>query len=137
MSDYILDTDFLIRCLRGVRDSLDLARELTEEGDLHISAWSQFEILTLTQPEEEKRTLDFLASFVSHPVNESIAERAALLSRRASAAAKPLLMAEAVIGATAIQHGLMLVTYSPDNLSQFDQIRFYPLRTSEIQRGES
>ncbi len=127
MSDFLLDTDALMRCLRGMQATLGLARRLTEEGDLHVSVWSQLEVLTLAQPKEEQSTLQFLAPFILHPLNEAIAHRAASYLRSAAAGGHPLTFAEAVIAATAVQYGLMLVTYSPGNLQRLSELRIYPI----------
>ncbi len=135
MSDYLLDTDVLLRCLRGVPETLSVARSLTEEGDLHISVWSQLEILTLAQPKEEKRTLEFLAPFILHPLNELIAHRAATLLQSHLTAAQPLSFAEAILAATALQHGLILVTYHFGNLSQVSELKVYPLAAALAPRG--
>jgi len=134
VSDFILDTNVLIRCLRGISETLDLARTLTEEGDLHISVLSQLEVLTLAQPQEEKRTLDFLTPFILHPVNELIAHRAATLLKSAGPA-RPLYFSEAIIAATALQHGLVLVTYGPGNLQRVSELKLYPLPAASISRG--
>ncbi len=127
MSDYLLDTDVLIRCLRGIPETLELASDLTEEGDLHVSVWSHLEILTLAHPAEEKRTLDLLAPFILHPVTEPIAHRAAGLLRGGTPETPSLNFSEALIAATALLHGLTLVTYSPGNLQQVEQLKLYPL----------
>ncbi len=134
MSDFLLDTDVLIRCLRGIPETLDLARNLTEEGDLHVSVLSHLEILTLAQPKEEKRTLDFLTPFILHPVNEPIAHRAAALLKSANPA-QPLYFSEAIIAATALQHGLILVTYGPGNLQRVSELKLYPLDAASVSRG--
>lgn len=112
MSDYLLDTDVLVRCLRGVPDTLTQAQRLTEEGDLHTSVWSHLEIWLLVQPEDRKQTLDFLTPFIAHPVNEEIARRAAEIARAQEKTDAPLTYAEAIIAATTLHHGLTLVTYS-------------------------
>ncbi len=135
MSDFLLDTDVLIRCLRGVSETLELARSLTEEGDLHISVWSHLEILTLAQPKEEKRTIEFLTPFILHPINDLIAHRAASLINRASASAQPLNFSEAIIAATALQHGLTLVTYGSSSLQRLSELKLYPLTSTMAQRG--
>ena len=135
MSDFLLDTDVLLRCLRGIPETLALARTLTEEGDLHISVLAHLEILTLAQPKEEKRTLEFLAPFILHPVNEPIAQRAAALLKNAAARAEPLVFAEAIVAATALQHGLTLVTYGSRNLQRLSDLKLYPLETAAVQRG--
>jgi predicted nucleic acid-binding protein len=123
VSDYLLDTDVLIRCMRGVPETLHLAHALTEDGDLHTSAWSQLEIWLLTQPNDQKQTLDFLTPFIAHPMNDEIARNAADILRQRAASDAPLTYAEAVVAATAIQHGLTLVTYNAKNLETLSPLR--------------
>jgi predicted nucleic acid-binding protein len=125
VSDYLLDTDVLIRCLRGVAETLTLAQQLTEEGDLHTSVWSHLEIWLLTQPNEQKQTLDFLAAFITHPVTDEIARRAAELLKLRGQTEAPLTYSEAVIAATAIHHGLTLVTYNTRNLETLTALRIF------------
>lgn len=133
VSDYLLDTDVLLRCLRGVNETLALAQQLTEEGDLHTSVWSHLELWLVAQSKDQKKTLDFLAPFVTHPMSEEIARRAADLIKRRSESETPLTYAEAVIAATALQHGLTLVTYSTTNLESLPSLR---IRSSlNTQRG--
>jgi len=133
VSDYLLDTDVLIRCLRGVAETLALAHRLTEEGDLHTSVWSHLEIWLLTQPQDQKATLEFLNSFIAHPINEEIARRAAELLKLRGQSEPPLTYAEAVIAATALQHGLTLVTYNAKNLETLAPLRLLP--NSYLSRG--
>jgi predicted nucleic acid-binding protein len=125
VSDYLLDTDVLIRCLRGVAETLTLAHQLTEEGDLHTSVWSHLEIWLLTQPHNQKQTLDFLTPFITHPVNDEIARRAADLLKLRGETEAPLTYAEAVIAATALHHGLTLVTYNTRNLETLTPLRVF------------
>lgn len=135
MSDYLLDTDVLVRCLRGLPETLELARGLTEEGDLHVSVWSELEVLSLAQPKEEKRTFEFLAPFISHPIIEPIAQRAAALLRKAGTDGVSLRISEAIIAATAVQHGLTLVTHNVSNLQRLSELKIYPASIAAIERG--
>ncbi len=135
MSDYLLDTDVLIRCLRGVAETLTIAQQLTTEGDLHTSAWSHLELWLLVQPKDQKQTLDFLTPFVTHPINEEIARRAADLVKLRGQAEAPLTYAEAVIAATALHHGLTLVTYNARNLNTPASVRL--LANAQATRGTS
>ncbi|TAH51913.1 MAG: type II toxin-antitoxin system VapC family toxin [Chloroflexota bacterium] len=132
VSDYLLDTDVLIRCLRGVAETLTFAQQLTEQGDLHTSVWSHLEIWLVTQPNDQKQTQDFLTPFIAHPVNEEIARRAAELLRLRGETEAPLTYAEAVIAATALHHGLTLVTYNTKNLESLMPLR---LINSNLSRG--
>jgi predicted nucleic acid-binding protein len=112
VSDYLLDTDVLLRCLRGAPDTLAQAQQLTAEGDLHTSVWSHLELWLLAQLDDRKKTLEFLAPFITHPLNDEIARRAAELMQARSQTDAPLSYAQAVIVATTLQHGLTLVSYS-------------------------
>ena len=132
MSDYLLDTDVLIRCLRGVAETLTFAQQLTEQGDLHTSVWSHLEIWLLTQPNDQKLTQEFLTPFIAHPVNDDIARRAAELLKLRGETEAPLTYAEAVIAATALHHGLTLVTYNTKNLESLSALR---LVNSNVSRG--
>lgn len=135
MGDFLLDTDVLVRCLRGIPETLDLARSLTEEGDLHVSVWSELEVMTFTRPNEEKRTTEFLAPFILHPVLEPIAQRAAALLKSAAEGGQPLLISEAIVAATALQHGLTLVTHNSGNLQRLGELKIYPTSLAAMQRG--
>jgi predicted nucleic acid-binding protein len=135
MSDYLLDTDVLVRCLRGIPETIALARNLTEQGDLHVSVWSELEVLTLAQPKEDKRTFEFLTPFISHPIIEPIAQRAAALARTAATLGQPIRFSEAIIAATAMQHGLTLVTNNSGNLERLGELKIYPTSIAAIQRG--
>jgi predicted nucleic acid-binding protein len=135
MSDFLLDTDVLVRCLRGIPETLELARNLTEEGDLHLSVWSQLEVMTIAQPKEEERTFEFLTPFITHPIIEPVARRAASLLRAAAAEGRPLRFSEAIIAATAIQHGLTLVTHNSNNMHRLGELKLYPISVAAMQRG--
>lgn len=135
MGDYLLDTDILVRCLRGLPETLELARSLTEEGDLHVSVWSELELLSLAQPKEEKRTFEFLAPFISHPIIEPIAQRAAAMLRKAGTNGESLRISEAIIAATALQHGLTLVTQNSSNLQRLTELKIHAPSTAAIERG--
>ncbi|MDL1897476.1 type II toxin-antitoxin system VapC family toxin [Anaerolineae bacterium CFX7] len=134
MSDYLLDTDVLARCLRGVPETLAQTQALTAEGDLHISVWSQLELWLWALPEDRKPTLDFLTPLITHPLNEDIARRAAELMQARGSSKSPLTYAEAVIAATTLHHGLTLVSYSK-NLETLAPLRL--LSHTQALRGIS
>ena len=127
MADYLLDTNVLARCLRGITDTLAMTRTLTNEGDLHISTLSRLEILAEAPAREEKRTFDFLAPFMQLPLNEDIAEFAARLVRETT---PPLNLSDAIIAATAVRHDLTLVTCTPNQFAAVSELRTYPLPLS-------
>ena len=97
MADLLLDTDVLIDVLRG-------ARRLTVTG--HRVAYSVITRAELfsgrAKDEENVRVL--LSPFRELDVNATIAERAGRLAR------SRVDMSDALIAATALEHGLELVT---------------------------
>jgi predicted nucleic acid-binding protein len=132
VADYLIDTGVLARCLRGIGETLDLARSLIAEGNLHISSLSQLEILSQALPREEKRTLEFLAPFLHLPLDENVAEFAAHLAREPGAVPN---LTDAVIAATALRHGLTLVTYNKASFARVPELKVFAA-SSAREQGE-
>ena len=88
-----------------------------------MSVWSHLEIWLVARAQDQKQTLDFLTPFITHPLNEDIARRAADLVKQRGDTGTALTFAEAVIAATALHHGLTLVTYNPKNLETLAPLR--------------
>ncbi|MDP9320931.1 MAG: type II toxin-antitoxin system VapC family toxin [Chloroflexota bacterium] len=96
-SDLLVDTDVCIDHLRGARPLHSVA------GLISYSVITRSELFAGRT--NEARVEEFLAPFREIPVDRMIAERAGRL-RRGSAMRTP----DALIAATAIEHGLELVT---------------------------
>lgn len=126
MAEYLLDTSVLVRCLRGVDTSIELTRTLSEQGDLYVSALSLLEVLAEANAREEKRTLEFLAPFLHVALNDEIAERAARLARPGAPNQAVLNLPEAIVAATALRHGLTLVTYSGGAFGNVPELKLLP-----------
>ena len=112
--ELLVDTDVCIDHLRGARPLRAAA------GAISYSVITRSELFAGRT--NEARVEEFLAPFREIAVDRSIAERAGRL-RRGSALRTP----DALIAATAIEHGLELVTR---NLRDFKGIRGLQLRDS-------
>ena len=111
MTSFLVDTNVLIRCLRGVPDGLGLLHRLRVGGELYMSVLSTVEVLARTWPQEEERTLALLASFSRLPMGEDIADSAGRLLFRQARKGLTLTVPDAIVAATALRHNLTLVSY--------------------------
>jgi tRNA(fMet)-specific endonuclease VapC len=123
MSDCLLDGSVLMRCLRGVKQSTGLVRELQASGELYISVLTRLDILARTLPQEEKRTLDFLDSFVNLAVDEAVADMAGRLLHMQAKQGQRLSVPDAIIAATAMRRGLTLVGHNLERLRSLSELK--------------
>lgn len=113
VADLLVDTDIFIDHLRG-------AHELTPRRHrLHFSVVTRAELIAGNSATVAITTL--LAPFKEISVDRAVAERAGRI-RRESGVRLP----DALIAATALEHGLSLVTR---NRSDFDKIRQLSLKS--------
>ncbi len=110
MSDHILDTNILIRYLRKTKGYKDLMREIGQKGWTYISAMTRLEIVRGMQDRERADTFDLLDNLETLPVTAGIADIAGELIRMWRGRGMILSDADSIIAATAINHGLALVT---------------------------
>lgn len=110
MPNFLLDTNILILALRKHDPTLDLLERLQELGILHISVITRTEVLAGMHPHEEARTLSLLHPLDSLPVEASVADQAGRWVYQYARKGIPLSIPDALIGATAAQHELILVT---------------------------
>ena len=111
----LIDTDVLVDYLAGVRQAAEFLEY--RKDDLAVSVLTISEILTGVRNEAELDAVEtMLGAFVSLPIDGTVARRAAVLKREL--AATTITTGACLIAATALTHGLRLVTL---------QRRTYPL----------
>jgi len=126
VADYLLDTNVLILVLRGQTVAIDLLDDLKEKGALHISVVTRTEVLAGMHPHEEKRTLDLLRSLDSPPITSPIADQAGRWIYEYARQGITLSFPDALIGATALRHGLFLVTTNTKHFPM-PELQLHPL----------
>jgi len=110
---YLLDSGLLIRHLRGRPEAVRLLRNLGKQERLAIASVSRLEIHAGMQEQERYATQKLLARFVTYDMDADVAERAGDYIREYRSQGVTLAISDAIIAATAIQHGLTLVTFNP------------------------
>lgn len=123
----LLDTTVLIDALRARNSRRELLRELVVAGHtLTSAAINVAEIYAGMRPEEERKTETFLSSLECYGMTGAIARRAGSLKSEYARKGQTLSLADMVVAATALEHGLVLMT---DNRKDFPlaQLRFYDL----------
>jgi predicted nucleic acid-binding protein len=112
MTDYLLDSGVLIRHLRSHPSTTDLLSKLALEGQLGIATISRVEIIEGMREHERERTLRLLDALTCYPLDIPIADLSGGFIRRYRAEGVTLDKPDAIIAATAVYHGLVLVTYN-------------------------
>ena len=109
MPNRLLDSSILILAPRGQPLALDLMSDLRTQGVLYISVATRAEVLAGMRPHEETRTMGLLGSLISLPVVTAIADQAGRWIYQYARRGIQLSFPDALIGATALAHGLALV----------------------------
>ncbi len=107
----LLDTTVLIDVLRNRRGRRELLAEAVREGCmLATTAINLAEIHAGMLPGEEVRTEEFLEGLECYPITKAIARRAGKLKWEWSRKGQTLALDDMLIAATAVEHGLTLMT---------------------------
>ena len=125
MADYLLDSCVLIRHLRRHQPTTDLLSELALQSQLGVATIARVEIIEGMREHERPGTMRFLDSFISYPLDTGIADLSGEFIRRYRAEGITLDKPDAIIGATAVHHGLILVTYNSRRFPM-PELRLYP-----------
>ena len=112
MPHYLLDTGVLIRHLRGQRRTVRSLRALGRLGRLGIASITRLELHAGMFPDERFATQKLLARFVCLDLDREIADRAGDLVRESRVRGKLIGVPDAIIAATAMRHGMTLLTYN-------------------------
>jgi len=116
---YLIDSDVLIWHLRGHQPTVQLLRSLVRTSPqdkrvlpLGCSVISAFEVWAGMRSGEKAGTDRFLNSLERYPVDEVIAKQAADYYQTFAKQGITLHIADLIIAATAVEHGLTLVSYN-------------------------
>jgi predicted nucleic acid-binding protein len=110
LANYLLDSCILIRHLRRHQPTLDLLADLGRQGGLAIASITRTELLQGVREQERARTQTLLNALTTLALDATIADEAGEYVRVWAAKGFKLGIADAIIGATAIHHGRVLVT---------------------------
>ena len=124
MSDYLLDTNILIQCFRKTTGFLELLASLAGDDMLYISAITRLEVVRGMQDREREETYNLLNSFETLEISADVADKAGELIRTWRKQGMVLEDMDALIAATASQHGLALVTSNARHFPMSDLVVF-------------
>jgi predicted nucleic acid-binding protein len=125
----LLDTSVLIDVLRNRGEvAAEVAGMVREHGHtLAISVMTVGEVYAGMRGGEETKTEGLLSSLECYAITEGIARRAGEMRNSWRRLGRTLELADLMIAATVLEHGLALMT---DNRKDFPmpELRFYPVR---------
>ncbi len=108
--NHLLDTNFIIGLLRGTSLYLDYLDRLVEEMVPAISAATRSEVFAGCHPHEERATKYLLNRFETIAVDGAIADLAGRYIYQFRRKGVTLHLEDALIGATAVMEGFILMT---------------------------
>lgn len=123
----LLDTTVLIDTLRARQNRRAFLADLVAAGHtLTTAAINIGEVYAGMHPTEELRTEAFLSSLDCYPMSGAIARRAGSLKSVYARQGQTLSLADMIVAATALEHGLTLLT---DNRKDFPlpELQFHSL----------
>ena len=123
----LLDTTVLIDTLRARQNRRAFLADLVAAGHtLATAAINIGEVYAGMRPTEELRTEAFLSSLDCYPISGAIARRAGSLKSAYARQGQTLSLADMIVAATALEHGLTLLT---DNRKDFPlpELQFHSL----------
>jgi predicted nucleic acid-binding protein len=123
----LLDTTVLIDILRGRLDRRRLLAGLVERGDhLATASINVGEVFGGLRPTEETGADVFLRTLEVYPLTAALARDAGVLQYAWARKGKTLSLPDTIVAATALEHGLTLMT---DNRKDFPmaELNFFPL----------
>lgn len=124
MSEYLLDTNILIRYLRKTEGFNDLLSSLAAEDWLCISSITRFEVVRGMHDREREVTFALLNSLETLAVSAEIADMAGEFISTWRTRGRIFDDADALIAATAFHHGLALVTTNAKHFPMPDLVVF-------------
>jgi predicted nucleic acid-binding protein len=131
MTAYLLDTGLVLRHLRGHQRTVQLLRGLGKMGRLSIASVTRLEVHAGMLPEERYPTQKLLARLATIDLDREIADRAGDMIAASRSANKVLAVPDAIIAATAIGHGLTLVTLNWEDFQYIAGLTLYAMDKQE------
>ena len=125
MSEYLLDCNVLIQHLRGHGATTDLLTRSALSGSLGIAAICRTDVIAGMRDKERAATLRFLDALACYPLDAFVADRAGELIRHCRGRGITLDVPDAIIAATALEHGLVLLTYNAHHFPT-PKLKLYP-----------
>ena len=132
MTDYLLDSGILMRHLRNYKGYPELTDRLAGEAIVFISVMTRFEIVRGMRIYERESTFNLLDSLDSIEMTNEIADMAGEIYYSGRARGVTFGEADAIIAATAMQHGLALVTTNAKPLSKHNMIVYEADSTGKV-----
>jgi predicted nucleic acid-binding protein len=123
----LLDTTVLIDALRAHHNRRSLLAQLVESGHtLATSAINMAEVYAGMRPGEAVATEAFLSNLECYSITPAVARRAGSLRQKWAQKGKTLTLADMIVAAVSLEHGLTLMT---DNRKDFPipELSFLPL----------
>lgn len=125
---YLLDTNTCIRYINGRAPQIRDRMRTISDADIAISAVTQGEMYTGSAksetPERSRSRQDaFFIRFASLPFNEAAANEFGRIRARLEQAGTPIGPYDMQIAATAIAHGLIVVTHNTAEFSRVDGLK--------------
>jgi len=120
---YLLDTDCVIHCLKGMREAIEHVRKL-EPAVLALSLITYAElwegVYYARDPKASQEKLDeFIANVIMLPVTDAICRRFGQIRGHLRKSGKPTGDFDLLIAATALEHNLVLIS---NNRRHFENI---------------
>ena len=132
MTDMLVDTDILIDVARGLDEAVAHLQAWEADREIGISAITYMELLVGCRNKREQRAVErFVERFEVIPVSALITEQAIELLRRYRLS-HGLLIADALIAATAITKGLPLVSKNQRDYRFIEELTLWPYPTEGL-----
>lgn len=127
MTDYLLDSDVIIWCLRGKGEAIAFVRSLASNGLPACSALSVLEVELGMKPGEEEKTNSFLNSLKVISVTKETARLAGHYIRACKKRGRHCDFVDAVIAASCVLEEMTLVTYNIKHYPMTELVKISPV----------
>lgn len=131
MGRYLIDTGLVLRHLRGHRRTVQLLRALGRRERLVVATVTRLEVHAGMKLDERFATQKLLSRLESVDLDRSIADKAGDLIAVARTGGRAMSVPDAIIAATAILHGLTLVTLNRDDFVHVSGLSLYPVTEND------